>query len=99
MAQREIFGEFCPSTTERSRELQPIAAVPEKPVRTPAIPTSARVAEIVQKISLIWRENPKTHMGYSYRLVHGQPLILRGEAEEEIGRGRIRSIGSGLDYL
>ena len=46
------------STTERSRELQPIAAVAEKPVRTPAIPPSARVAEIVQKISRIWRENP-----------------------------------------
>ena len=75
------------STTERSRELQPIAAVAEKPVRTPAIPTSARVAEIVQKISLIWRENPNPHMGYSYRLVHGQPLILRGEAEEEDEEG------------
>lgn len=74
------------SSIERNRELQPISAPPEKPLQTPEIQSSARAGEIVQKICQIWPEEPYPCSRFNYHLVHGKPVILKGEGGRELAR-------------
>ena len=79
-------------STERSRELQPIPAVPVSPairiksadvIAAPAAPQAEKIA---QEVNRIWKENKSPTIAYDYHLVHGKPVILRGDQGEELAR-------------